>query len=94
MAVRAPTFGHPAYGLTWEHPLLRASAGSGLVPSFVPSGNVPPHGLSQCEHFSWAHMQGYPVDDVLAQVIRRLGAQSIPSLPMTLQTLRRSDVPG
>ena len=36
MAVPEHTFGHPVYGLTWEHPLLRASAGSGSGPSFVP----------------------------------------------------------
>ena len=64
MDARAPTFGHPALGLTWEHPLLRASAGSGLVPSFVPRGNGAPKGLSQRAHFSWARTQGHPADDV------------------------------
>ena len=28
MAVPEHTFGHPIFGLTWEHPVLRASAGS------------------------------------------------------------------
>ena len=68
MAVPEHTFGHPLYGLTWEHPLLRASAGSGSVPSFVPRGNGAPMGLSQREHFSWARMQVHPSDDISAQV--------------------------
>ena len=64
MAVPEHTFGHPVYGLTWEHPLLRASAGSGSVPSFVPRGNGAPMGLSQREHFSWARTQGHPADAI------------------------------
>ena len=68
MAVPKPTFGHPVYGLTWEHPLLRASAGSGSGPSFVPRGNGAPMGLSQHAHFSWARTQGHTADDISAQV--------------------------
>ena len=68
MAVPERTFGHPLYGLTWEHPLLRASAGSGLAPILVPKGNGAPMGLSQHEHFSWARPQGYSADDISAQV--------------------------
>ena len=66
-AVPEPTFGHPVYGLTWEHPLLRAAAGSGSFPSFVPRGNGAPMGLSQHEHFSWARTQVHPADDISAQ---------------------------
>ena len=74
MAVPEHTFGHPVYGLTWEHPLLRASAGSGSVPSFVPRGNGAPKGLSQRAHFSWARTQGHHADDILARV-----DQAVPS---------------
>ena len=74
MAVPEHTFGHPVYGLTWEHPLLRASAGSGSVPSFVPRGNGAPMGLSQPEHFSWACAQGHHADDILARI-----DQAVPS---------------
>ena len=68
MAVPKPTFGHPVYGLTWEHPLLRASAGSGSGPSFVPRGNGAPRGLSQHADFSMARTQGHHADDISAQV--------------------------
>ena len=67
MAVPEHTFGHPVHGLPWEHPLLRAPAGSGSVPSFVPRGNGVPMGLSQHVHFSWASTQGHPADDISAQ---------------------------
>ena len=93
MAVRAPTFGHPAYGLTWERPLLRASAGSGLVPSFVPRGDGVPMGLSQHVHFSWARTQGHLADDISAQVDQAVRSAVHSSLPMTLKTLMRSAVP-
>ena len=80
MDARAPTFGHPALGLTWEHPLLRASAGSGSGPSFVPRVTSLPW-VRLRETFSWACAQGHPAEDVLAQVIRRYGAQSTTAYP-------------
>ena len=68
MAVLEQTLGHPSFGLTWELPVLRASAWSGSVPSLAPSGNGAPMGLSHRKHFHWASKQGHHAADISAQV--------------------------
>ena len=81
MAVPEHTFGHPNIWVDLGTSLTPGFCRELMVPSFVPRGNGAPMGLSQHDLFSWARTQGHPAEDVLAQVIRRYGAQSTTAYP-------------
>ena len=93
MAAPEQTFGHPVYGLTWEHPLLRASAGSGSVPSFVPRGNGAPMGLSQHET-SPGRVRRVTLRTTSWPSTMKRKERSPTSLPMKLKTLIGAPCPG
>ena len=67
------SFGHPILGVTWQHPVLQANAGSGSEAVFVVRGNGAPAGLDPRAHFDWARVQAHAAADLLPISLLKCG---------------------